>query len=270
MNSKLIDENERRLEVITVIETYYIDFLTRVRDYGIEENLNIPNVKASDDDHHSSQTPVALNQSKPDLAKMNRERDEKIRRYKEKKELDSQLKQLKASVIEANKAHRDEEIVRKYYLKLIHSFVLSTLDEISSYEMEKPILQHLTKVKRGEVAATEGSTSQPKRPLKPIIITRDAVQKQVFGMGYKHLPVLSIEEFYEQRVRDGWFPSQEQTKKQNSLMNRAMTDSDAAKRQENDEARLVQLKLNPVLQKFLKYVKSFQLTSNSNFFALLD
>ena len=58
-------------------------------------------------------------------------------------------------------------------------------------------------------------------------------------MGYKHLPVLSIEEFYEQRVRDGWFPSQEQTKKQNSLMNRAMTDSDAAKRQENDEARLV-------------------------------
>ena len=239
LNSKLIDENERRLEVITVIETYYIDFLTRVRDYGIEENLNIPNVKAFDDDNHSSATPVALNQSKPDLAKMNRERDEKIRRYKEKKEIDTQLKQLKTSVIEANKAHRDEEIVRKYYLKLIHSFVLSTLDEISSYEMEKPILQHLTKVKRGEVAATEGSTSQPKRPLKPIIITRDAVQKQVFGMGYKHLPVLSIEDFYEQRVRDGWFPSQEQTKKQNSLMNRAMTDSDAAKRQENDEARLV-------------------------------
>ena len=144
LNSKLIDENERRLEVITVIETYYIDFLTRVRDYGIEENLNIPNVKASDDDHHSSQTPVALNQSKPDLAKMNRERDEKIRRYKEKKELDSQLKQLKASVIEANKAHRDEEIVRKYYFwqqskdyrnshpKSLEIFKIISLNHISS------------------------------------------------------------------------------------------------------------------------------------------
>ena len=32
------------------------------------------------------------------------------------------------------------------------------------------------------------------------------MQKEVFGMGYKNLPILSIEEFYEKRVRDGWFP----------------------------------------------------------------
>ena len=40
-----------------------------------------------------------------------------------------------------------------------------------------------------------------KRPLKPIIITRDAIQKEIFGMGYKNLPVMSIEEFYEDRAR---------------------------------------------------------------------
>ena len=45
------------------------------------------------------------------------------------------------------------------------------------------------------------------------------VQKEVFGMGYKNLPVLSIEEFYEQRVRDGWFPSADQV--QQSLMDKA-------------------------------------------------
>merc|ERR1719412_570114 len=154
---------------------------------------------------------------------MNRERDDKIKRYKEKKELDAQLKELKVLVIDVDKDHRDEELVRKYYMNLIHSFVLSTLDEIASYEMEKSMLHHMAKIRRGEVPVTQ--SNHAKRPLKPIIITRDAVQKEVFGMGYKHLPILTIEEFYEQRVKDGWFPSPEETKKQNSLMNRAMTDS---------------------------------------------
>ena len=51
------------------------------------------------------------------------------------------------------------------------------------------------------------SEQKRSRPLKPIVITRDKLQKEVFGMGYKNLPVMSIEEFYEQRVRDGWFPA---------------------------------------------------------------
>ena len=56
------------------------------------------------------------------------------------------------------------------------------------------------------------------------------VQKEVFGMGYKNLPVLSIEEFYEQRVRDGWFPSADQVKQQ-SLMDRANQDPEVQARQ---------------------------------------
>merc|ERR1711981_1491094 len=96
----------------------------------------------------------------------------------------------------------------------------------------------MVKVRKGEIPQTTQESSQTKRPLKPIIITRDAVQKEVFGMGYKHLPILSIEEFYEQRVRDGWFPSPEETKKQNSLLNRSMANSEEVNRQENEEARL--------------------------------
>ena len=49
------------------------------------------------------------------------------------------------------------------------------------------------------------SIKRSKRPLKPIIITRDAIQKEVFGMGYKNLPVMSIEEFYEERAQNGWY-----------------------------------------------------------------
>ncbi len=28
----------------------------------------------------------------------------------------------------------------------------------------------------------------------------------MYGLGYPSLPVLSVDEFYEQRVREGWFP----------------------------------------------------------------
>lgn len=39
-----------------------------------------------------------------------------------------------------------------------------------------------------------------------MIITKDEVQKAVFGAGYPSLPVLSVKEFYDQRVREGIFP----------------------------------------------------------------
>ena len=238
MNAKLIDENERRLELIMVIETYYVDFLTRVRDYGIIENLDIPKLKSCDDEEEKCNgAALAPKQTKPDLAKMEKEREAKIRKYKDKRELESQLKELKILVVDVEKEYRDEEIVRKYYLKLIHSFVLSALDEIASYELEKTMLHYMVKVRKGEIPQTTQESAQTKRPLKPIIITRDAVQKEVFGMGYKHLPVLTIEEFYEQRVKDGWFPSPEETKKQNSLANRAMANSDEVKNQEDEESR---------------------------------
>merc|ERR1711981_1503329 len=85
----------------------------------------------------------------------------------------------------------------------------------------------------GGTLSVNSEKEKPKRPLKPIIITRDAIQKEIFGMGYKNLPVFSIEEFYEQRVRDGWFPSSN-SNQQNSLMNRAL-DSDAAHKSEEAE-----------------------------------
>ena len=210
-----------------------------MKDYGLEVNLDIPNIQlCGNDDQQNGASSLVSNKIKPDLANMNRERDQKLKRYKEKKELDIQLKQLKILAIDVEKEHRDEEDVRKYYLKLIHSFVLFTLDEILSYEMEKPILHHMAKIRKGEVT-NDQVAPKAKRPFKPIIITRDAMQKEVFGMGYKHLPILTIEEFYEQRVRDGWFPSPEETKQQqqNCLLNRAMTDSERVNEQENEEAR---------------------------------
>ena len=94
--------------------------------------------------------------------------------------------------------------MREFYLKTISVFVNRSLDELASFTTEKQILRHMKSQPppgRGAVVPAE-----KRRPLKPIVITRDKLQKEVFGMGYKNLPILSIEEFYEKRVRDGWFP----------------------------------------------------------------
>lgn len=222
LNSKVIEQD--RLEVIKIVEAYYFDFLTRIKDYGI---ANVPNLQKKDgDSEEKPQNP------KPNLAKMNREREDKIRRYKESKEIETRLKQLKTAV---DNPSCDDEVLREYYLKLIRKFVFLAMDEITSFETEKEILAHMAKMRAsGGANALALPEKRPKRPLKPIIITRDAIQKEVFGMGYKNLPVMSIEEFYEQRVRDGWFPANT-SKPQKSLQDRA-ADADHAKCMEEEEA----------------------------------
>jgi len=192
LNSKITGGDSDRLETIKIVETYYEDFLQRVKDYGI---ASIPNLK-------QDQTKP---DKKPNVAQMNREREEKIRRYKESKEIEASLKELKNAI--ANPSC-DEDILRNYFLKLIRKFVISALDEIMSFKTEKEILQHMAKMRdqSGAGAVVVAQPSQrPKRPLKPIIITRDAIQKEIFGMGYKNIPVMSIEEFYEKRAQDGWY-----------------------------------------------------------------
>lgn len=219
LNSKLLDQD--RLEMIKIIEAYYIDYLSRVRDYEITHvpkiNVNKPRSESKPD-------------SKRDLAKMNHERDEKIRRYKESKALEASLKELKLAI---DSPSCDEDVLRDYYIKLIKKFTFSAMEELSSFETEKEILQHMAKMRESGASALTHQQVKPRRPLKPIIITRDAVQKEVFGMGYKNLPVFSIEEFYDQRVRDGWFPKPNTNS--GSLQDRA-ADPEADQRLEEEEA----------------------------------
>ena len=161
---------------------------------------------------------------------MNREREEKIRRYKESKELEGSIKSMK---VKLGEDHCDEELLRDYYLKLIRKSVHSAMDELSSFEIEKEILEHMAKMRESGSAAataTNRTSNTKRRPLKPIIITRDALQKEVFGMGYKNLPVMSIEEFYEHRAQTGWFPQP------GSLQERATTIPENVEEREEAEA----------------------------------
>lgn len=97
----------------------------------------------------------------------------------------------------------DEE-KREYFITLLKMYVSLAVDELGSLASEKPMLRHMQMLKSNEGESPKARKPKIQAPpLKPIIITRDSVQKAVYGAGYPSLPVLTVEEFYEKKIRDG-------------------------------------------------------------------
>ncbi|XP_037968662.2 immunoglobulin-binding protein 1b [Plutella xylostella] len=188
---KLCAQGLARVEIINVAEIYFRDFLQRCKDYGVTD-VEIPEPTCAD-----PKAPCKPLTEQAKIANMVNSREVKIKRYKEMKEIKEKLEKLRYAMTSINV---DDETRREYFTTLLTSHVNESLDELNSIEQEKPILEYMSK--------HAGELKQPKRPapLKPVIITRDAVQKAVYGLGYPALPTLTIEEFYDQRVREGTFP----------------------------------------------------------------
>lgn len=91
----------------------------------------------------------------------------------------------------------DEQIKRQYFLTMIKVTIHEVVDELESVKMEKPILEHMAKM---SLEKNKPSKRPPPPPLKPIIITKDEVQKAVYGAGYPSLPTMTVDEFYTKRV----------------------------------------------------------------------
>jgi len=219
LNNKIVDSE--RAQVIETSQIYYRDYLQRCKDYGLAD-ITVPEMKTSEDrDSEASKPP-----GRPDLAKMNSERDAKMARYRLQKQLESEIKVLRLAVAGAS---RDEDVVREFYLKLVQRFVNNSLDEIGALDMEVEMLRHMAAMRAGKIAA---EPEKNRRPMQPVIITKDKLQKQVYGLGYPSLPVLSIEEFYDKRVEDGWWAA---PSKGNSLMDKALSPEETAAKEEDEE-----------------------------------
>ncbi|KAF5305201.1 hypothetical protein FQA39_LY09289 [Lamprigera yunnana] len=181
-----------RKDITHVAEIYYKDFLQRCNDYGM--------CSYKFKDKESSETETKEKTEIDEIYSAVNTRAGKIQRFKEQKELKSNLEDLKTNMDNQN---ADDEIKRNYFLTMIKLFIYEAIDELSSVEAEKQILEHMAKINKEPQTKPKRAPSQP---LKPIIITRDDVQKAVFGAGYPSLPVMSVQEFYEKRVQDGVFP----------------------------------------------------------------
>ncbi|XP_018011827.1 immunoglobulin-binding protein 1 isoform X4 [Hyalella azteca] len=180
-----------RCHILKLATEYYEDFITRCRDYGIT-NQSIPKRNVN---HFGEQT--SARPTPEQLKAMSQEREQKILRYKEKKRLELQLKELRQSKVEP-----DDETAREFYLKWLEMAIIESVEELESLGVEAAMLQRMA----GMQSSPQAHTPTPRSgSFKPILITRDALQKKVFGLGYPSLPVMTVDELYEQRAKEGWY-----------------------------------------------------------------
>lgn len=221
--------NSDRKNVVDVAKVYYEDFLKRCEEYALCERSTTAVSKATD---------IIVRDEMQRLTQMAQQRNQKLQKYQQKKELNDQIKQLKVAM---EREDTDEEIKRNFYLKLIKLCVWESQDELSTLEQECEILMHIAGLREHDPEFRRSAETASKRPqptpLKPIIITKDALQKAVYGLGYPSFPTYTVQEFYDQRVADGVFPSEEQVKK-NSLQSRVEVDQEAEQAREDEEKEL--------------------------------
>lgn len=200
---KLSSAHERT-NILDVAKIYYQDFLSRCEEYGLGERTITAVSKSVE---------IGVRDEVQRLTQMAHQRNHKIQKYQQKKELKEQIEKLK---IDLDKETVDDEIKRKFYIKLIKLCVWDAEDELIMLDQEIEILGHMTALRKS--GGEESEEKKPKHPsarqnvppLKPIIITRDNAQKAVYGLGYPSIPTFTVKEFYDQRVADGVFPSQQQ------------------------------------------------------------
>lgn len=108
--------------------------------------------------------------SSADLVSMAAQRRAKIERYRQKKELESKLTEVQRAV-ESGQA--DDEVTRDFYILNIKKWVAVSLEEVESITHEVEILKGMDGVNKG---ATKQPAQAVRSPMKPFILTKDAVQ----------------------------------------------------------------------------------------------
>lgn len=188
---------------------------------------------------------VGVDDKFAELQKMAQTRNAKMEAYRRKKELDEEIGKIKELMA---REHTDESVQRDFYVKLLRASVIEANEELASCAQESQILQHMKQMRDNDPNFDEKEATAKKRPgppLRPIIITRDAVQKAVYGAGYPSLPTMSVDEFYEKRVADGIFPdpTAAPARDPNSVQARAMR-GDTADADEEEKIRKVIIQIH--------------------------
>lgn len=176
------------------IDPIFSDFLKRAAEYGLHTTQSTPSDATS-----------VVNSSNDPMASLTRtvlSRNQKLEKYRQKKELEDEINKLKMVMKEQR---FDDETEREFYIKLLKMSVIDAQEELTSIEQEKQILQYQKLRKEMNLDDQKEKVVAPK-PLKPIIITKDLAQKAIYGLGYPSLPTMTVQEFYDDRVREKFFP----------------------------------------------------------------
>ncbi|XP_072532771.1 immunoglobulin-binding protein 1 [Salminus brasiliensis] len=194
----------QRLDHVQKARRHFMDFLRRCKDYNIS-SFHMPaeneSVETTPTDPESTSSVPTPRPQQPDLIAMATQRQAKIERFKQRKEAEAKLAELRTAV---DGGSADDEVLREFYLLQVRRWITIAIEEIDSINQEIQILQRMDVLKQ-----TPAQPSHPRRPpMKPFILTKDAVQAKVFGEGYPSLPTMTVDDWYDQHRKKGCLPDQ--------------------------------------------------------------
>ncbi|XP_040839738.1 immunoglobulin-binding protein 1-like isoform X1 [Ochotona curzoniae] len=214
----------KRLDHLQRAQEHFINYLTQCQLYHVAE-FQLPEIGNNSGENNTANSSMAYS----NLVAMASERQAKIERYRQKKEVENRLSALK-SAVESGQA--DDDCVREYYLLHIRRWIGISLEEMESIDQEMRILR---KKDSSEEASTSNSSLQERPPLKPFILTRNATQAKVFGAGYPSLATMTVNDWYEQHQKYGVLPDQGIAKTPADFQRAAQQEDDKEHDEEEEE-----------------------------------
>ncbi|XP_062440546.1 immunoglobulin-binding protein 1 isoform X2 [Rhea pennata] len=221
----------QRLEHLDSARAHFCRFLRLCKSYGLGR-FALPAASPPP----ASPPPAAPGPAGGSLLAAASARQAKIERYKQKKELENRLASMR-SFVESGQA--DEDQMREFYLLQIQKWINISLEEIESIDQEIVILKSRGTIKQSS-APPHGTSRQVRAPLKPFILTRDAAQAKVFGAGYPGVPTMTVDDWYEQRRRQGVMPGQSVPQRTPGVADEELQKKQQEKKEEEDDEEALQ------------------------------
>jgi len=176
-----------RCKCLKIALIYYKDFLRRCNDYKVITDDLSSYFDEKPDEKPKKTMPV--------------NREDKIRRYKENKEIKDRILVLQKRLKDAPESV-DEDIMRNYYTDWLKLNINNTLDNIKMLYDELDLLEQMETMKLNK-SNTPIEENKKLPPFKPIVITRENLKDHVFGPGYRSLPTMTEDEYFELEMRQG-------------------------------------------------------------------
>ncbi|NXP28530.1 IGBP1 protein, partial [Scytalopus superciliaris] len=222
----------RRMEHLQSAREHFLRFLRLCRSYGLAAAPPGP----AEGGTGSPPGPGDAPRAPPGLVAMAASRKAKIERYKQKKELENKLASMR-SFVESGTA--DEDQIREFYILQIQKWINTSLEELESIEQEMVILRSKDAAEQAP-AAPRGPSRPIRAPMKPFILTRDAAQARVFGAGYPGLPTMTVDDWYEQRRRQGIVSGQSLPPRAPGVSDEELQKQQQEKNEEEDDEEALQ------------------------------
>ena len=219
----------KRLDHLLCAREHFLNYLTQCQCYHVAQ-FELPQTKNNSAENNTAGSPMAH----PNLSAVASQRQAKIERYKQKKEMEHRLSATKAAM-ESGEA--DDEHIREYYLLHLWRWIAISLEEIDSIDQEIKILREKDASKE---TSASGSTPQARPPMKPFILTRNAAQAKVFGAGYPSLASMTVNDWYDQHRKVGALPDQGIPKTTSEVRRGAQQHKEQEQKEEEDDEEALQ------------------------------